>query len=98
MKKYDLKIKLYFKAIQLKWLDFDTFNLDEYEYYERVENGDFNWIIPEKILSFCGPHDQSYLENGYPYHAPELYFKYFKTNNVTTIVRLNKKIYDANRY
>lgn len=30
----------------------------------RVENGDFNWIIPGKILSFCGPHAKSVVENG----------------------------------
>ncbi len=31
-------------------------------------------------------------------HAPEAYFTYFRKRNVTTIVRLNKKIYDAKRF
>lgn len=35
---------------------------------------------------------------GYPLHAPEAYFPYFRKHNVTTIVRLNKKIYDAKRF
>ena len=35
---------------------------------------------------------------GYPLHAPEAYFPYFRKRNVTTIVRLNKKIYDARRF
>jgi hypothetical protein len=35
---------------------------------------------------------------GYPQHAPEAYFAYFRKHNVTTIVRLNKKIYDARRF
>ena len=35
---------------------------------------------------------------GYPLHAPEAYFPYFRKHNVTTIVRLNKKIYDARRF
>lgn len=52
------------KAIKFKWFDFQSFDADEYEHYERVENGDFNWIIPNKILSFCGPHNQSYIEDG----------------------------------
>ena len=30
-------------------------NPDEYEHYERVENGDFNWIVPGKFLAFSGP-------------------------------------------
>lgn len=100
------------KALKLKWFDFATFDADEYEHYERVENGDFNWIIPDKILSFCGPHNRSYIENGrntaidwcdrvslgYPFHAPEVYFDYFRQHGISTIVRLNKKLYDAKRY
>ena len=35
---------------------------------------------------------------GYPEHAPEAYFSYFRKNNVTTIVRLNKRIYEAKRF
>lgn len=35
---------------------------------------------------------------GYPLHAPEAYFPYFKKHNVTAIVRLNKKIYEAKRF
>jgi cell division cycle 14 len=35
---------------------------------------------------------------GYPYHAPETYFDYFRTKNVTSIIRLNKKIYDAKKF
>ena len=36
--------------------------------------------------------------SGYPLHAPEAYFPYFRKHNVTTIVRLNKKIYDSRRF
>lgn len=36
--------------------------------------------------------------SGYPLHSPESYFQYFKANNVTTIIRLNKRIYDASRF
>ena len=35
---------------------------------------------------------------GYPLHAPEAYFPYFRKHHVTTIVRLNKKIYDSRRF
>ena len=31
-------------------------------------------------------------------HAPEAYFPYFRKHNVTCIIRLNKKIYDARRF
>lgn len=36
--------------------------------------------------------------SGYMLHAPESYFKYFRRHNVTTIVRLNKKCYDASSF
>ncbi|XP_036907220.1 dual specificity protein phosphatase CDC14A isoform X2 [Sturnira hondurensis] len=86
------------KGLQHGFFDFETFDVDEYEHYERVENGDFNWIVPGKFLAFSGPHPKSKIENGYPLHAPEAYFPYFKKHNVTAIVRLNKKIYEAKRF
>ncbi|KAK6484779.1 dual specificity protein phosphatase CDC14AB isoform X2 [Huso huso] len=86
------------KALQHGFFDFETFDVDEYEHYERVENGDFNWIVPGKFLAFSGPHPKSKIEHGYPLHAPEAYFPYFRKHNVTTIIRLNKKIYDASRF
>ncbi|XP_050950207.1 dual specificity protein phosphatase CDC14AB isoform X3 [Labeo rohita] len=86
------------KALQHGFLNFEAFDVNEYEHYERVENGDLNWIIPGKLLAFSGPHPKSKIENGYPLHAPEAYFPYFRKHNVITIVRLNKKIYDAKRF
>ncbi|XP_052686602.1 dual specificity protein phosphatase CDC14AB-like isoform X2 [Crassostrea angulata] len=86
------------KALANGFFNFETFDVDEYEHYEKVENGDFNWIVPNKFLAFCGPHPKTKIENGYPLHAPEAYFPYFRKHNVTTIVRLNKKIYDARRF
>uniref|UniRef100_A0A915LLD2 protein-tyrosine-phosphatase n=1 Tax=Meloidogyne javanica TaxID=6303 RepID=A0A915LLD2_MELJA len=87
------------KALKFRWLNFENFDPDEYEFYEKVENGDLNWIIPQKVLSFCGPHDKTYTtDNGYPYHSPEVYFDYFNKNGVTTIIRLNRKIYEASRF
>ncbi|KAL3098158.1 hypothetical protein niasHS_001994 [Heterodera schachtii] len=91
-------IKSIEKALKFKWLDFGQFDADEYEHFERVENGDLNWIVPGKLLSFCGPHARSYVENGYPYHSPEVYFDYFREHNVSSIVRLNTKLYDAKRF
>uniref|UniRef100_A0A3Q3VZ04 protein-tyrosine-phosphatase n=1 Tax=Mola mola TaxID=94237 RepID=A0A3Q3VZ04_MOLML len=87
-----------FQALQYSWLDFSKFDVEEYEHYERAENGDFNWIIPGKFLAFSGPHPKSKIENGYPLHAPEAYIPYFRKHNITAIVRLNKKMYDARRF
>ncbi|XP_011337620.1 dual specificity protein phosphatase CDC14C isoform X2 [Ooceraea biroi] len=87
-----------YKCHQLGFFNFEDFCVKEYEHFERVENGDLNWIVPGKFIAFCGPHARSKMENGYPLHGPESYFTYFRRNNVTTIVRLNKKVYDASSF
>ncbi|XP_061152430.1 dual specificity protein phosphatase CDC14AB isoform X3 [Syngnathus typhle] len=91
------------KALQHGFFDFETFDVDEYEHYERVENGDLNWIVPGKLLAFSGPHAKNKMENGpepagYQFHAPESYFPYFRSRGVVAVVRLNKKIYEAARF
>ncbi|CAL8369201.1 unnamed protein product [Boreogadus saida] len=91
-------LKGYSKALQFGFLDFDHFDVEEYEHYERVENGDLNWILPGKILAFSGPHPRSKIENGYPLHAPEAYLQYFRRHRVTDVVRLNRKLYDGRRF
>lgn len=63
-----LLIKLFLltllQALRYDWLNFSKFDVEEYEHYERAENGDFNWIIPGKFLAFSGPHPKSKIENG----------------------------------
>ncbi|XP_076750883.1 cell division cycle protein 14 isoform X2 [Xylocopa sonorina] len=87
-----------YKCHKLGFFNFQDFCVKEYEYFEKVENGDLNWIIPGKFIAFCGPYAKFKVENGYPFHAPESYFRYFRYSNVTTIVRLNKKMYDASTF
>ena len=43
------------QAVKFKWYDFRNFNVKEYEFYEKVENGDLNWIIPGRFVAFMGP-------------------------------------------
>ncbi|KAF0047438.1 hypothetical protein F2P81_001071 [Scophthalmus maximus] len=93
----NLQYNLY-PALQYGFLDFESFCVEEYEHYERVENGDMNWIIPGKVLAFSSPHPRSKIENGYPLHAPEAYFAYFCQNNIRAVVRLNRKLYDSRRF
>jgi len=87
------------KAVSFGWYDKDTFNPDEYEHYERVENGDFNWIVPNKFLAFSGPTQTpiAYVD-GVKTNTPETYFEYFHANNVTGIVRFNNKVYDRKKF
>jgi cell division cycle 14 len=42
----------------LRWADGEAFDVEEYEHYEQVENGDLNWIVPGKFMAFSGPSAQ----------------------------------------
>lgn len=53
-----------YKCHRLGFFNFQDFRVEEYEYFERVENGDLNWIIPGKFIAFCGPCAKSKIENG----------------------------------
>jgi cell division cycle 14 len=84
---------LYF-GIQLGWYEYSTFNTKTYERYEKVENGDMNWIVPNKFLAFAGPANKKYDEDGYRQYTPEDYNPVFETFGIKLVVRLNKKRYD----
>jgi cell division cycle 14 len=83
------------KAIELGWYDYRTFNVQEYEYYERVENGDFNWILPKKLLAFSCPSPTPTDAEGWRTFTPEDYSQLFKKIGTTAVVRLNKVTYEA---
>jgi cell division cycle 14 len=75
------------------------FNLEEYEHYERVEQGDLNWIAEGRFLAFAGPHDaRTATPEGYHTTAVDDLLPYFKKRGVAAVVRLNKKYYDERRF
>ena len=87
------------KAIKLRWYDVRTFDVEEYLRYERVENGDLNWIVPGKFLAFSGPTDRPLTyADGVKSNVPETYRQYFKKMNVKTVIRLNNKVYNASQF
>lgn len=48
------------RAIALHLLDLSTFDLVAYETYEKVENGDWNWLTPG-FVAFASPVEPSYV-------------------------------------
>eukprot|EP00040_Diaphanoeca_grandis_P016743 m.86767 g.86767 ORF g.86767 m.86767 type:complete len:505 (+) comp26000_c0_seq1:175-1689(+) len=81
------------------WFNFSTFNVEEYDHYEQVHNGDLNWILPGKFLAFAGPHNAKRVTvRGYTHLEPEDYFEYFIKHNVKHVVRLNTKQYESSRF
>ncbi|KAJ9476173.1 Tyrosine-protein phosphatase CDC14 [Pseudozyma hubeiensis] len=101
------------RAINTGLLDLTTFNLDEYEKYEQVSNGDWNWITPN-FIAFASPNDRSYVEalrvgegrlpSSYSFRPPgedKLFGKtirYFKDRGVKLVVRLNNPLYDREAF
>lgn len=82
-------------AIKIGWFNYKTFDIKSYQHYERVENGDMNWIVPNKFIAFSSPAETAYDSEGMKQYTPLDYIPIFKKFNVKYVVRLNKKTYDA---
>jgi protein-tyrosine phosphatase len=83
------------KAIECGFFKYDSFDLESYLFYERVENGDMNWVLPGKFLAFSGP---SGVRTDPTVFTPEDYIPLFKKWGVSGVVRFNKKAYEARRF
>jgi cell division cycle 14 len=87
------------KARDCRFFSFDAFDCEEYEYYEKVEHGDMNWLAYGRFLAFAGPHDTRMSSpEGYHTTAVEDVIPYFKHKGVGAVVRLNKKYYNEKRF
>ena len=51
-------------AVKAKLFDPSFFDLRAYEFYEKVQNGDMNWIIPNRLLAFSTPNQNKKLPGG----------------------------------
>jgi len=85
-------------AVKMGWFSLKTFDVKDYEYYERVENGDMNWIIPGKFLAFCTPSDERVDKDGYTHLTPQDYVPIFKKKGIKTVIRLNMPKYDPSGF
>lgn len=94
-----------YKAVQHGLCDMNTFSVEEYEFYEKVENGDWNWITPG-FLAFASPSDPNYIKqvktgttssSALQRKLPTPFtncLNYFEEHNVKLVVRLNNVLYD----
>jgi cell division cycle 14 len=74
-------------AKKLGWYNINTFDVIDYQHYEKIENGDLNWTVPGKFISFSGPVG---VKDKYGSFTPEDYVPVFKKMGVTLIIRFNK--------
>jgi cell division cycle 14 len=51
-----------YKAMQNGLCDLNEFDISEYEFYEKVENGDWNWISPH-FIALASPMDPTWIKN-----------------------------------
>lgn len=85
-------------GVRLGWFNMRTFNVQEYEFYEKVENGDWNWVVPNKFLAFACPANVATDSEGFRVWTPEKFCELFHSIGVTAVVRLNNKTYDEERF
>lgn len=85
-------------ALRLGWYNPQTFKTQEYDYYEKVDNGDMNWILPGKFLAFSSPSPSKFDHDGYRTFTPEDYCPIFKSWKINHVIRLNNAIYDREKF
>ncbi|CDK28503.1 unnamed protein product [Kuraishia capsulata CBS 1993] len=80
------------RAKERGMIDLNEFKLEEYERYERVDQGDFN-VISKDFIAFASPKQP---KPGAPLNEPfRSVLSYFGNNDVQLVVRLNSHLYDA---
>jgi len=85
-------------SIRLKLFDWERFNVDSYEFFEKVENGDMSWVLPGRMLAFAGPYPTPKDEEGFQTWTPEDYVPIFLDAGIRLVIRLNREMYDKNRF
>ncbi|CAG7848256.1 Tyrosine-protein phosphatase CDC14 [Serendipita indica DSM 11827] len=99
----------FWKALQNGLTDMNQFSVEEYEYYEKVENGDWNWITPG-FIAFASPVETNWIkkQNGERVNNSALErrlptafsncLEYFEKKGVQLVIRLNHPLYDKQHF
>lgn len=83
------------RAKESKLLDIKNFNLEEYENYELVEEGDLN-VLANDFIPFASPKQ---ARPGAPLNSPfKKVLSFFQSSSVQLVVRLNSHLYDKNEF
>ncbi|CCH60988.1 hypothetical protein TBLA_0D04930 [Henningerozyma blattae CBS 6284] len=92
------------RAKEKSLINLQSFNLETYERYERVEFGDFNVLTPD-FIAFASPQENTRLIGGSIENAKQhlnqpfkSVLKFFNNNNVQLVVRLNSHLYNKEHF
>jgi cell division cycle 14 len=80
------------KGRLLGWIDVDTFDVDEYERFDQITQGDWNWIVPRKFIAFSSPIDDM------PGREAKKVVPAFRERGVSLVIRLNERKYDRRAF
>ncbi|RKO99261.1 hypothetical protein CXG81DRAFT_1262, partial [Caulochytrium protostelioides] len=86
-----------YKALRIGLLDLQNFNLAEYEFYEKVENGDMNFVT-NKFLALATPKETSRPHTLFSAYRMDDLIRFMQERGVSTIVRLNNRTYPSERF
>ena len=84
-------------------IDLHSFNLEVYEKYEHVENGDLNILTPD-FIAFASPQEDTRaasinLKSKSHLNQPfRSVLKFFSENDVQLVVRLNSHLYNKRHF
>ncbi|KAM3160071.1 Protein-tyrosine-phosphatase [Lachancea thermotolerans] len=82
-------------------VNLNTFDLETYERYERVENGDFNVLTPDFIALASPEEDAHHRTTASKSHLNGPFrsvLKFFSESNVQLVVRLNSHLYNKKHF
>ncbi|SSD58390.1 related to Tyrosine-protein phosphatase CDC14 [Saccharomycodes ludwigii] len=86
------------RAKECGLVDLQKFDLDSYEYYERVENGDLNILTPN-FIAFASPReDDSNIMSTRINRGFRKVLDAFHKTNVKLVVRLNSHLYNKQHF
>lgn len=99
---YDLTVLDCLKGIQraseMGWFDYSSFNAEVWEGLEQLENGRMNWLIPGKLMALASPYSSNVISGGIKVATPNEVIPLFSDLEITHVVRLNKKFYEASLF
>ena len=84
------------KAIDNNWYNYESFDVDKWEKLQLVENGNMNWIIPDKLMAMASPNSLEQIpKTEIKLATPKILIPAFQELKINHVVRLNKHFYDA---
>ncbi|XP_029346846.1 dual specificity protein phosphatase CDC14AB-like [Acyrthosiphon pisum] len=88
-------LNVVYKAMKYRIVNFNDFNFQEYD----NQCLDMTWIVPDKLVAFRGPIECDNTAVGPGRNILlQNFIKYFRENNVKTVIRLNDTEYKSYGY